>query len=85
MTKLLWLIYNLDDSLMSNSLPKSIKSCVFKTQDGASWVLELILNLSEVFNAKLIVHAIPTQTDLKEGFKTRKILMEPFLFKNDCS
>jgi hypothetical protein len=69
-TKLLWVIHNLQDNFQSDDEGKSsqLRSCVVKTQDGACWVLELRAFRQEQFNARLVVHAIETPDDLKNGF-----------------
>lgn len=42
-TKLLWVIYNLQDNFQSNgdNFSRSLKSCVIKTQDKNTYILEL--------------------------------------------
>ena len=84
-TKLLWVIHSLQDNFQSDDEGKSsqLTSCVVQTQDGACWVLELRALKQEQFNAKLIVHAIETPDDLKNGFQQRKLFIEPYVFKND--
>ena len=84
-TKLLWVIHNLQDNFQCDDEGKSshLRSCVVQTQDGACWVLELRALKQDQFNAKLIVHAIETPDDIKNGFQLRKLFIEPYVFKND--
>jgi hypothetical protein len=46
-------------------------------------MLELRGIRQDAIVAKLILHAVPTPCDLKEGFKPRKIKIHPFIFKNE--
>lgn len=40
---------------------------------------------SDAFAAKFFIHAIPNKHDIKNGFKSRKVFVEPYIFNNDYS
>lgn len=74
-TKLLWVIHNLNDNLSQDEfgMSRSLRSCIFATQDKQNWMLELRATKPN-FNAHLVVHAIG---NMDEEFKPRKLLIQP--------
>ena len=50
-----------------------LRSGVFLTQDGSSWVLELRPKSASDFQAKLVIHAIPNPREVDAGSFRRKL------------
>ena len=70
----MWAIYNIGDSFMQEEAT-FLSSCVFETQDGALWLVELVTRSKDRFSVDLVIHAIPTPEDLRNGFKSRKLVV----------
>jgi hypothetical protein len=81
-TKLLWLVYNLQGNLQSEKVSRSLFSCVVCMQDKLPYLFELRTSRQQLFQCKLIIHAIPTTADEVE-FRSRKLYVEPYIFKKD--
>ncbi len=85
-TKLLWLVYNLQGNLQSEQdASRSLFSSVVCMQDQLPYLFELRTSKQQLFQCRLIIHAIPTTADEVDGFQPRKLYVEPYIFKNDQS
>jgi len=61
-------------------MSRSLRSCVFATQDQKLWMLELRAEKPH-FNALLAVHAIESEEE-RALFEPRKLLVQPLLQKH---
>jgi len=53
-----------------------LRSCTFGTADKSQWLLELRPCSHSNFTAKLIIHAVPTPHELKNGQMHRKLIIK---------
>ena len=63
----------------ADTLYRNLKSCVFTTQDGSAWQLELRPKSVSEFQVKLVIHAVETP-DERQGIH-RKLLFKPAIHR----
>ena len=87
-TRIVWSVFNLNEALrtggtggLGDPQKRRLRSGVFTTLDGSAWQLELRPKGGREFQAKLVLHAIPTPREQRLSQVHRKLLFQPTIHR----